>query len=100
MLETRGQVLRAFTIGEMGPPAPAPRKRAPRAKAIQPEVAYCDWCRRREVGLMGAHPWMQEVVMTKPDGKQQIFHIGPDCSRKLERLISRLERRESPGAIR
>jgi len=60
-------------------------------------VVICDWCRRRQVGL-GRPPEMRWI--TRSDDSHQAWRICLDCNHKFIRLISRLGRGQSPGAIR
>ena len=97
MPDSRSDFVRRFSIASI--PAQAKSQEPESLDKRERYIEQCDWCRRREVGI-GIRPWMREVTVTTPDGTCQTWHIGPDCYIKWQRLISRLERRESPGAIR
>lgn|SRR5215831_381193 len=97
MSNSRSDFVRRFSIGVI--PAQAKSQELESLDKRKRYIEQCDWCLRREVGI-GIRPWMRKVTVTTPDGKSQAWHIGPDCYIKWQRLISRLEKHQTPGAIR
>lgn len=84
MLQSRRNLLRTFSITSI-----PPKQRT--------YTRICDWCQRRIVGI-GAPPKMFHIEAWNDSPTPWVICL--DCRSKLNRLVTRLSKGQSSGAIR